>query len=201
MDHSLLWRSKIIAGPHETVSMAALVPLVAAAMFYGYATSNGECAYQRSTVDGRQYLVLRRADSAAAANLLAVVRRDLESLVEQVANDHPDDDEAQRLRKKFNPDAISEGSPGSGYTSYTVDKGARVVLCIRQSNGDFVPKNVVMYVAIHELAHIMTSSVGHTPDFWSNNRRLLDAGKAIGVFTPQDFASAPQPYCGMHITS
>ena len=181
--------------------MAALVPILAAASFYGFMASNRECGYETATVDGQQYLVLKRADSASAANLLAVVRNDLESLVSQMLDEFPDDKDFQRLKDKFNPDAISEGSPGSGYTSYTVDKGAKVVLCIRQSNGDFVPRNVIVYVAVHELAHIMTSTIGHTPEFWSNNSRILLAAKKAGIYTPQDFTNSPQPYCGMHIKS
>jgi hypothetical protein len=180
--------------------MAAFLPILAAAALYGLSSQNRDVVYTKATVDGRSYLVLRRKDSAAAANLLAMIRRDLESLVAHVAQMDPSDEDFARLAKKFNPDAISEGSPGSGYTSYTVDK-ASVVMCIRQSSGEFVPKNVIVYVAVHELAHIMTSTVGHTPEFWANNARLLDAAKQIGVYESQDFSKAPQPYCGMHIGS
>jgi hypothetical protein len=180
--------------------MAALLPILAAAALYGVSTRNQDVQYTKATVDGRSYLVLKRKDARDAANLLAMVRRDLESLVAHVAKQSPDDSDFARLAKKFNPEAVSEGSPGSGYTSYTIDK-ASVVLCIRQSSGDFVPKNVIMYVAIHELAHIMTSTVGHTPEFWANNTRLLDAAKQIGIYEPQDFSKTPQPYCGMHIGS
>lgn len=181
--------------------MAALLPVLAAAALYGYSRNDRDVAYTKATVDGRSYLVLRRRDSPAAANLLATVRRDLETLVAHVVRTDPGDADFARLKKKFDPDAISEGSPGSGYTSYTVDKGARVVLCIRQTNGEFVPKNVISYVAIHELAHIMTSTVGHTPEFWANNARLLQAAKIVGVYVDQDFDKSPQPYCGMHIGS
>ena len=181
--------------------MAALVPLVAAAALVGMATSrSSEVEYVKSTVDGNSYLVLKRQDSAAAANMLAVIRRDLESLIQQFHTENPGDEAAKRLATKFDGSSTSEGAPSTGYTSYTIEK-ARIVLCMRQSNGDFVPKNVVMYVAIHELAHIMTSSVGHTPEFWKNNRRLLSTATQMGIYTKQDFSKAPQPYCGMHITA
>lgn len=181
--------------------MAALLPVLAAAALYGYSRNDRDVVYTKATVDGRGYLVIRRRDAAAAANLLASVRRDLETLVAHVVRTNPDDADYVRLKTKFDPDAISEGSPGSGYTSYTVDKGARVVLCIRQTSGEFVPKNVIVYVAVHELAHIMTSTVGHTPEFWANNARLLQAAKMIGIYTDQDFDNSPQPYCGIHIGS
>ena len=34
-----------------------------------------------------------------------------------------------------------------------------------------------MFVAIHELAHIMTESVGHEPEFWDNMGFLLEKSK------------------------
>ena len=30
-----------------------------------------------------------------------------------------------------------------------------------------------MFVALHELAHVMSSSIGHTEEFWDNFRYLL----------------------------
>lgn len=183
----------------SATAMAALLPFVTMAAIYGYLSSNKEVQYQRATVDSNDYLVIRKDDAPMAANLLAVLRRDLESLVAYLKKNFPDDKDVLRLVQKFNPHAISEGAPGSGYTSYTVDKGAKIVLCIRQSDGSFVPRNVIMYVAIHELAHIMTSSVGHTPEFWANNARVLEAAKSAGLYSPQDWDTAPQPYCGIHI--
>jgi hypothetical protein len=53
--------------------------------------------------------------------------------------------------------------------------------------GTFVDKNVCLYVAIHELGHVMTAELGHTDTFWSNNKRLLK--EAIRrAFTPRNFA-------------
>lgn len=182
--------------------MAALFPLIGcAALFGAIAKSRQETRYVTASLDGRRYLVSAKyKDTKAAANLLASVRRDLETLVTSVKLRHPDDEDISRLARKFDPDAISEGTPGSGYTSYTVDKGARVVLCVRQSNGDFVQKNVIMHVAIHELAHVMCASVGHTDEFWQAFERLLKEARLAGVYSTQDFAASPQPYCGMTIS-
>lgn len=179
--------------------MAALIPVLAAAAVYGMSNRDREVTMQKASVDGRQYLVLRRSDSGAAANLLATVRADLESLIAHVVRANPGDKDYARLARRFDGDAISEGRPNHGYTtSFTIDK-ARVVLCIRQSNGDFVPRPVVMYVAIHELAHILTKSVGHTDEFWSNNARLVKAAKEIGIYEDQNFDETPVSYCGITI--
>ena len=58
----------------------------------------------------------------------------------------------------------------------------------------------MMFVAIHELAHIMTKSVGHTTEFWVNMKFLLKIGVEIGVYIKQDFNKNPVEYCGTKIT-
>lgn len=182
--------------------MAALVPAIAgvAAMMIHAKNMNSEVEFKRASVDGRQYLVLKRPDSGSAANLLAVLHADMRSLVTQFRETNPEDGDAALLMEKFDGSSTSEGNPASAYTSYTVQK-ARIVLCLRQKSGSFVSKNVILYVAIHELAHIMTPTMGHTPEFWQNNRRLLKCAEQMGLYIPQDYASSPQPYCGIHISS
>lgn len=179
--------------------MALLLGVVAAATLYSVMTTSSGVHYVKSTVDGHSYLVLRRSDSRDAANLLAVITNDLSGLVAHMHNKFPDDADVQRLKAGYNPRVVSEGSPSSGYTSYTIDKGVRMVLCMRQTDGSFVPKNVIMYVAIHELAHVMTKQVGHEDVFWKNNARLLNEAQTIGLYRDMDLSKAPQPYCGMHI--
>ena len=58
----------------------------------------------------------------------------------------------------------------------------------------------MMFVAIHELAHLMTKSIGHTAEFWDNMRFLLKEGIKIGVYVKQDFNKSPVEYCGTQIT-
>lgn len=182
--------------------MAALVPAIVgvAAMMAHAKNMNSEVEFKRAAVDGQRYLVLKRKDSASAANLLALLHADMRSLVTQFREANPGDAEAETLAEKFDGSQTSEGNPSSAYTSYTIQK-ARIVLCLRQKGGAFVNKNVIMYVAIHELAHIMTPTQGHTQEFWQNNRRLLKCAEQMGLYFPQDFASSPQPYCGIHISS
>lgn len=178
--------------------------LVILAVVYAYVTAGmQEVEYVRSDVDGKDYLVQKKEDSKGAADVIAAVTADMVALVKHMAAKFPDDPDVRRLVDNFDPSAISEGSATSGYTSYTVDKGAKMVMCVRQDDkaGTLVDKNVVLYVAIHELGHIMTSQIGHTDSFWMNNKRLLKEAIAEGIYTKTDFASAPAPYCGIDIKS
>ena len=166
----------------------------------------GEVDYVTSKMDGRKYLVRNLSDAQQAADLLADINADLVKLVRHMSAKYASDktlkDYVKALSDNYNPNAVSEGSPDSGYTSMTINKGEKLILCIRHSNKTFVDKNVVMYVAIHELAHIMTfNETGHTKLFWDNFKILLNEAIDIGSYNRIDYGSKPADYCGIKITS
>lgn len=160
-----------------------------------------EVEFMTSAVDGKDYLVRKLPDAQEAADRLAALNQKLIRLVDHIAQKYADNPDVARLKAKFNPGAVSEGGMENGYTSYSVNKGERIVMCIRQTNGTFVDANVVVYVAVHELAHIMTTDVGHTPLFWSNFRFLLREAIEIGIYRKVDFGERPSDYCGIKISS
>lgn len=161
----------------------------------------GEVEYVRSNIDNKQYLVRKLSDAQDAADYIADIAKRLNRLVRHMIAKHPGNEDAQRLYRNFNSDAISEGSIESGYTSYSVNKGEKLVLCIRQKDKSFVDKNVVMYVAIHELSHIMTKDIGHTDTFWKNFKFLLEEAMDIGLYRKDNYKEKPQDYCGIKITN
>ena len=111
-------------------------------------------------------------------------------------------DDIRRLYKNFNPEAFSETTPDAKYTSYSVNKGEKIVFCLRdKKEGEtLVKENIMTFVSIHELAHLMTKSVGHEPEFWSNFKLLLKISINNGLYKNIDFNSTPKPYCGINIT-
>ena len=111
-------------------------------------------------------------------------------------------DDIERLISNFNSDAFSETTPDSKYTSYSVNKGEKVVFCIRdKKEGEkLVKENIMTFVSIHEMAHLMTKSIGHDPEFWNNMRILLKISIDNGLYKNIDFNSTPKDYCGVKIT-
>jgi hypothetical protein len=107
-----------------------------------------------------------------------------------------------RLKSNFNPAAFSETTPDSKFTSYSVNKGEKIVFCLRDkgSNEGLVRENIMMFVSLHELAHLMTESVGHEAEFWDNFKILLRVAISNGLYKHIDFNSSPQEYCGTNIT-
>lgn len=159
-----------------------------------------EVEYVKSDVDGRSYLVRALGDRQAAADMLARLNATLTRLVHHMVAKYPSDEGVKQLFENYSPDALSEGGNEVGYTSYSVNK-KQLVMCVRHPNRAFVDFNVLTYVAVHELGHFMTDEVGHTDKFWANFRRLLEEAMSMGIYTKIDYASNPQPYCGIKIAS
>lgn len=156
-----------------------------------------------SDVDGRKYCVREREKIDLAADRLANVNQKLIKLVNYCYENFPDDERVQRLRKKFNPKKIVETLPTSEYTAYSENKGEKLAFCLdkkRNSTDNLIDINTLTYVAIHELSHICSISVGHTPEFWDNFKYLLIQAKKIGIYNPIDYKKTPGEYCGMDIT-
>ena len=62
-------------------------------------------------------------------------------------------------------------------------------------------KGSMLYDTIlHEMAHLMTYSVGHTPEFWTNFRKLLHEGVQCGIYRAENYSKNPVKYCGMTIS-
>lgn len=176
-----------------------------ALFLYGYTNIEhltNEITYVRSSIDGNEYLVRNLPDKEEAANLLAKIRIKLEKICKSMKKKYPDDASVIRMNEKFNPNNITEAGKNNKYTSYSINKGEKVVFCIRQKNDkeDLVDENTITFVAIHELAHIMTKSVGHTEEFWNNFKRLLKEAVVLGVYRQENYTNDPREYCGIQVT-
>lgn len=155
----------------------------------------------KSTIDNKEYMVQDKKDATEAANLIAVIRQRLILLVENLIKTHPGDDpRIVMLKANFNPDSLKEGEDDSGYTSYSINKGEQIVLCLRNKD-KLVDINTMMFVVLHELSHIATESVGHTPEFWDNFKWILEESINVGIYQKKDYDKESVEYCGMTITS
>jgi hypothetical protein len=161
--------------------------------------------YVKSSVDGKEYLVRDLPDKQEAANLLAKVRIKLNNLKIHLEGKYPDKPQVKQLIQNFrnDPKRFLESTPDAEFTSYSVNKGESVHLCLRQREGadeSLVKEEVMVFVAIHEMSHILTESLGHGPDFWNNFAWLLKEAELINIYKHQDFKAHPVKYCGMSIT-
>jgi len=155
-----------------------------------------------SNVDGKKYCVRDRSKLLKAADLLAKVTDKLKRLVFYLKNNFEDRKNVKRLVEKFNPQTIKETLPTSEFTAYSENKGEKMAFCLnknKNNNENLIDENTLTFVAIHELGHIMTESIGHNEEFWNNFKFLLDNAVKINLYTPIDYKKNRQPYCGMDI--
>jgi hypothetical protein len=179
-----------------------IIVIVVFYMLIYFDEKNNELKKVKSTVDGREYLVRGDLeDNIQAANLLAEVRKKMVELSDYLQVKHPKDARVIKL-KKFSPDNIVEKTKDSKYTSYSINKGEKIVFCLRSRNSDekLVNLNLLMFVALHELGHVITVSIGHEEEFWDNFKWLLEQSIVLGIYKPHDFRKKPEEYCGTQIT-
>jgi hypothetical protein len=151
--------------------------------------------------DGNRYCVREREKLELAANLLATVTERCKEMVKYMKEKHPQDERVIRLVEGFNPKRISETLPTSELTAYSENKGEKLAFCLNttKEGNKLIDISTLTFVALHELSHIMTTSVGHKQDFWQNFKFLLENAKEANIYQPVDYKSTPKEYCGMTI--
>ena len=96
---------------------------------------------------------------------------------------------------------IKELSEKSKHVAYTLNKN-NLYICLRNKNGTFETQfNRVFFVAMHELAHIITKTIGHTDEYWENYRLILKTAIENDLYEYKNYYKEPVYFCGKKITS
>lgn len=156
-----------------------------------------------SSVDGNRYCVRERAKLEMAADHLANVTNNMSQLVNHCNETFAEDERIIRLVNGYNPKKVYEILPTSEYTAYSENKGEKLAFCLEtekeNGKGYFIDLNTLTYIAIHELSHIASKSIGHGDEFWDNFKFLLIESEKIGIYKPIDYKKNPVKYCGTTI--
>ena len=161
-----------------------------------------EVSWVTSKIDGKQYVVQNKPNKQIAADRLAQIKQNLKKLVSYCNNSFSKDERVQRLNLKFDPDAVAEGSEDATYTTYTLNKGEKMVFCLRTRDYEdrIHDLNLLTFVAVHELGHICSVSTGHNDEFNKNFQFLIQQAVKCGIYTPEDYRIRPKKYCGIEVT-
>jgi hypothetical protein len=68
-----------------------------------------------------------------------------------------------------------------GYSSFTENK-TKIVLCMRDANGNLYSFNSLMYVLLHEISHVINDELHHTSKFQNIFRDLLKLAEERGYY-------------------
>jgi hypothetical protein len=179
--------------------LIVLTLIIVVKMYYESSSYQLKCI--TSNVDGGTYCVRDGNRIQMAADLLAETSQKMKKLVKYMGEKYPERDNVIRLVNGFNPKKISETLPSDTLTAYSENKGEKLAFCVKKTKDgkQLIDENTLTFVAIHELSHIMTKSVGHGDEFWQNFKFLLINAKANGIHEPVDYKKNPINYCDMEI--
>ena len=159
--------------------------------------------YRTSKLNNKKYGIQEEFNkSDEAVELLAKLHNHMMDFVIDLKKKSPSDERVQRLVKGFKRAEIEE-APNDDGSSYTINKGDLVALCIRHKTvgHPFHDYNTLLFVIIHEMAHIASISEGHNSEFISNFKWLLQEAKLLGYYEPVNYQKSPMTYCGVKVTN
>ena len=159
--------------------------------------------FVKSKKDDQYHLVRNLPDRGKAANLMAEIKSRLSKLVQYLQKRRPNDPRTQRLVDKFNPEAMQETRIDSHLTSFSIDKGEEIHMCMRDKTPDLPLHQIndLMFVALHEISHVCSELNGHGEEFQKNFVWILNNAVQIGIFKNTDYSAENVRYCGDVINS
>lgn len=159
----------------------------------------------KSVIDEKYYNVMNKNDKKNAANMLALISKKLNQLSEYLYNNkHKFENYSKyldRLHERLPKAKIAEGENDGVYTSYSVNKGDELIFCLRsiKNKDEMHDINLLMYVALHEIAHIACPDIGHDELFVEIFEFITKQAMEIGLYKKIDFNNLPTEYCGLVI--
>ncbi len=167
--------------------------------------------YEKSDIDQKFYLVRDLPDKHIASNMLGTIKNNVLTLIKHL--DENKDTEYKdyieyinRLSDKIHDVTISENSGKGKDTSYSINKGDEIVLCLRSKINwnKFHDVNLIMYVILHEISHIASPTYepeyhNHGPIFKHAFAFITTAAVKLGLYQKIDFNKKAEEYCGIYI--
>jgi hypothetical protein len=164
--------------------LIVLVSIIGVVVFYKYFYDGTE--YTRSNLDGKVYRVRSASGKQEKADLLALMNIKLNVIVDSLKNGNYNSNiSIQRLIKNWNKGvSIKEIGKMESDAAYVINK-QYMSFCLPENTGKTLDNtNLMTYVGIHELAHIMSNETGHGNEFIKNFEFLLNHAKTLNYNDP-----------------
>lgn len=155
-----------------------------------------------------KFMVYNDTNKAVSANLLAELVDRMYKLRDKLIYNKKKYIEYEQyidfLEVNFNQErtSIYENIPDTDLTSYSVNKGEELAFCLKsKKTGNFHNINLLMYVAVHEMAHMACPEIGHGELFKKVFRFLIIEAINFNLYKKIDYQYNPVEYCGMILSS
>lgn len=143
--------------------------------------------------DVHQYCIKRDSENKKY-ELLKEISRRYDKMIYYLNKEHAMNKITKNINERLTDSTKYVEIMDSKYIAYSKNKGEELSFCLEK--GDI---NSLMFVAIHELAHIATDEVGHTHQFWDNFKFLLQCAIKTKVYRSVDYRKYPVTLCGSEI--
>lgn len=160
----------------------------------------------KSSIDNRTYTVKKIYDNPnEAADILARLNNINKKVIEHMKNKYqgtPLEANVNYMSSNYNGDVMQEHTPRTTKnTSYVLGKGEEIRLCLRdKKTGEFFDMNTLIFVSLHELAHLFDFKFGHERVFWDGFKVILENAVELGLYEPVNYKKHKAKYCGMYIS-
>ena len=194
-----------------------LIILILVYFIWVFVNNYSEIEYVKSTIDNKIYMIRRGNRKSKefllkSANTLATINLRVEKLINHLQTNFSDDQNKnyfiKKLRENYNTYMISEAAIDPRYTTYTVDKqDMHICLRTRDQYENVYDIDILMYVVLHELAHLCnfnkfgTPIIGHGSEFKIIFKFLVEESMKLGIYKYTDYKHNPREYCGIQISS
>lgn len=115
--------------------------------------------------------------------VILIVYSSMNYIVEQYKKEDGKLMEIRNAIRPLNPEAIDKVILLEDTKSYTINK-KKIYLCLRDEHGEYYNDNMLIFVAIHELAHVLCDEIGHTEKFESIFHNLLQEAVEQKIYDP-----------------
>ncbi|AEQ60514.1 putative metallopeptidase WLM [Acanthamoeba polyphaga mimivirus] len=185
------------------INIALLIAIVALIFFLSKKTKS-EASYVKSDITNKSYLVQNLPNKEEAAHILGIIDKRISILDDYLRENINKFIEYKPYIEQFNNRikklTLYENAPDGKYTSFTVDKGKEIALCLRsRKTGQIHDINLVMYVTLHELAHVACPETDHTELFKKIFIFLIKISIDLNIYKHIDYEADPAEYCGLVI--
>ena len=89
-------------------------------------------------------------------------------------------------------DVMAEIDMYKGNKSYTINK-EKVYLCLKDKDGEYYNDNLLIFVTLHELSHVISDTIGHDKKFNNIFDALLKKAAEMNIYNPK--LPIDQNYC------
>mgnify|MGYP001058559129 CR=1 FL=1 len=152
--------------------------------------------YQNCKKVNSQTICINNDSDKKKFEYLELIQLNFDKLKKYLIKTHPTHDITKNIKKNLLDTTIITEIISSKHVAYSKNKGEQISFCLED---DIIDNNTIMFVALHELSHIVTDEIGHTYIFWENFKFILKCAIKCNIYQPKNYKDYPVHFCNLKI--